>query len=534
MAYPQQNYNGAGKKSPSTEEEIKKRLSAYEKKMRSEAGLPQLDKTSADWKNHDERAERIVIASMVRHNALIPKHMGDLTTDDFHITLHKQIWGAMLRLAPRGQPCKVSTLARAIEIETQNSDPSREANIQKIVDAPEACIEISGFIQDLLTFTKRRAVVELATDFLSAGKSGGPDIVNKLSQAVFSLGNGRGRADNFVKMDKTADEVLQQIWEDDQHGWGPTGIPSGFPELDNAIGGFKSGKFYVVAAMEKAGKSSLGLAFIHALLQQDVPTALFSLEMRKDEVMKRCIQLDSNVPLFSRKRGSVLSNEERDAVKMASANFQQYPFYCTDLSDLSPGAIAMACRRAKQEWNIQAIVIDYMQIIESDEGLSKDDTRRRVEAASKAMRRLAKDLDVIMIGLAQLNRKPLDRVAGKHFNDFKPELGRPRRGDIRETAQLEMDADAIIALYRPEILLDEMRPIAPSVEEEADFNAKMRLMRNSVELNLVVNRSGPSGVKAPVNFDGPLMKFTPKGNEKSQYSGPFNTGFGDHKSKRRQ
>lgn len=484
------------------------------------------------WKNHDDRAERIVLASMIRHNALISKHMDEIGVGDFHVDFHKQIFSAMLKLAPLGQPCKVSSLSRAIEIKTESSDPSREARIQEIVNAPEACMEIGGFILDILTCTKRRAVVDLATDFLSTGKSGGPDIIDKLSQAVFALGNGRSRADNFVKMDKTADEVLKQIWEDDEHGWGPTGIPSGFPELDSAIGGFKSGKFYVIAAMEKAGKSSLGLAFIHAMLQQDVPTALISLEMRKDEVMKRCIQLDSNVPLFTRKRGAVLSAEERDAISMASTNFQRYPFYCTDLSDLSPGAIAMACRRAKQEWNIQAIVIDYMQIVESDEGLSKDDTRRRVEAASKAMRKLAKDLDVIMIGLAQLNRKPLDRVSGKHFNDFKPELGRPRRGDIRETAQLEMDADAIIALYRPEILLDEMRPIAPSVEEEADFDAKMRLMRNSVELNLIVNRSGPSGVKAPVNFDGPLMKFTPKHGEKPRYSGPFHTGYGDHKSKR--
>jgi replicative DNA helicase len=157
----------------------------------------------------------------------------------------------------------------------------------------------------------------------------------------------------------------------------------------------------------------------------------------------------------------------------------------------------------------KALIVDYVQIVNGEEG-EKEDTRKRVEKASRAMARMAKELDVPVIALAQLNRKTVDRAAVTDWRDFKPDAARPRRGDIRETAQLEMDADAVIAIYRPEIFFKELRPFAGhNQEDEIDFENQLRSYRGAAELNILVNRSGPDGIRCKCMYKADLGLFVP-------------------------
>jgi replicative DNA helicase len=169
----------------------------------------------------------------------------------------------------------------------------------------------------------------------------------------------------------------------------------------------------------------------------------------------------------------------------------------------------MNARHAVKVQGAKVLIVDYVQIVSAEDG-EKDDTRKRVEKASRAMAKMAKELDIPVIALAQLNRKTVERAASIDWKSFKPDAARPRRGDIRETAQLEMDADAVIAIYRPEIFFRELRPFEGlSTEDSFEFEAQLSSFKGKAELSILVNRSGPDGVRCKCTFRAELGRFDP-------------------------
>jgi replicative DNA helicase len=170
----------------------------------------------------------------------------------------------------------------------------------------------------------------------------------------------------------------------------------------------------------------------------------------------------------------------------------------------------MNARHAVRVHGAKIIFLDYVQIVEGEEGDKAEDTRKRVERASKAMRQIAKELEVCVICLAQLNRKALERAAGGDWRNWDANAARPRRGDLRETAAIEMDADAIVTIHRPEILFKQMKPFetATNGDELLEFENELRLKyKGSAELSVLLNRSGPDGVLCDCRFRENIMRF---------------------------
>jgi replicative DNA helicase len=295
----------------------------------------------------------------------------------------------------------------------------------------------------------------------------------------------------------------------DAAGFGPTGYLSGFHEIDDAIGGFKKAKLYYIVANEKVGKSALVLTVARQFLLQDIPVGIFSLEMTSSEVGERFLVMESSINTVTRRKGHRLTEDEAVKLSEAADRCNSWPVYCNDMATLSPSAIIMNARHAVKVHGTKVIIVDYVQIVGAEDG-EKDETRKRVEKASRALAKAAKELDVPVIALAQLNRKTVERASGMDWQSFKPDAARPRRGDIRETAQLEMDADAVIAIYRPEIFYKELRPFdGLNQENEIDFENTLRSFRGKAELNILVNRSGPDGVRCKCEYKAELGLFVP-------------------------
>jgi replicative DNA helicase len=456
-------------------------------------------------------AERVVCATFMAKNFLWEKYAEKIDHTKFHDPFHTQVMETGARLVIEGKPANRATVGSYITELSSIPDLSTGAYLKEL-DKFIRIDQIETYIDQVNLYAKRRAVRTLAEQFQAMAATADHDIIEQLSSAVALL-SGAAHNVGLVHMGPFVEQAFQDVLYADAADWGPTGYLTGFPEIDDAIGGLKKGKFYVFAGMEKAGKSALGLSVARQLLLQDIPVAIFSLEMKHGEVAQRLIMMESGISVVNRKKGHRLTGEESVKLSEAADRVEAWKLYENDLSSLTPAAITMNARHAVRTPSIGAkvIIVDYLQIVNSeDDEKTRDDTRRRVEKASRAMARLAKELDVPLIALAQLNREALKRNTAATFEKFDENACRPRRGDIRETAQVEMDADAIVAIYRPEIIFKMMRPFEGSDQAlMIDFDEKMHKMRGKAELSVLVNRSGPDGVRCNCRYIEQIMLFEP-------------------------
>lgn len=475
-----------------------------------------------------EKAEKIVIGTMMLHPHLLDQHATAIGASDFAKPMHQRAFEALVRLRGLGKPVNKILVRDAIEDGEDMPIDGLNAFLNDIYEHRRTQAgEIIDYIATVLLWAKRRAAEELAKLCTDLAKGGSHDLLEQIQQTVSAQISKGSFSDVFAPMGDYLTASLGRAFEQNADGWQLTGISTGFQELDDAIGGFQPNKLYILAAMEKAGKSSLGLAFARQILDQGKAVGFVSLEMKRDEIADRIIMQEAEVKIGHRPRGHIFTQDEVDRLDAIREKMQTLALYCSELGAMTPSAIRSACRQIvrHQKQPVEAIFVDYLQIIGSESG--KDEQRRRVEEASGAMVEMAKELGVPVIALAQLNREALKRNSGKTWADFDVDASRPRAGDLRETAKIEGDAHAIIALYRPEMLLEKMRPFNPKPEEEIEFEEAMRPLKGFAELSLIVNRSGASHARAEVSFRGDIMKFSPR-QRAANGNGKLNAGYGDH------
>jgi replicative DNA helicase len=443
------------------------------------------------------------------HNHLFEVHADKVKPEDFSIPLHRQIMEVGARLVVENKPANSATIASKITELSPIPDLSVPAYLKELNRFIKGKDEAEAYVSEVKLASTRRKVIDLTGRFNSMAYTADDGIVNQLSSEVALLGGG-GSQIGFQSMSPVFDEVFQEIMQADANAFKPTGYRSNFPEIDAAIGGFKKSKLYYLVAQEKAGKSALMLSIARQFLLEDIPVAIFSLEMKAKEIGQRLITMESGVQTVTRPEGMRLTEEEAVKLSEAADRCASWEVHCNDLPSLTPAAIIMNARHAVKAHGAKVILVDYGQIVSSENG--KDDNRTRVEKASRAMAQMAKELDVPVIALAQLNRETLKRASALKWDSFAESrtAGRPRRGDIRETAQIEMDADAVIAIFRPEILMEELAPDETADNDEiTGFRIAMDRLRGKAELSVILNRAGPTA-RCNCRFNSNLGLFYPK------------------------
>jgi replicative DNA helicase len=213
------------------------------------------------------------------------------------------------------------------------------------------------------------------------------------------------------------------------------GVPTGFQELDSLTNGLHKGQLVLIAARPALGKSTLALDLARsAAIKNKLPTIVFSLEMGKAEIAMRLLSAETSIPLQKMRKGQI---EAKDWTTIASTRgrIESAPLYIVDSPNMTLVEIRAKCRRLKQRIGLQLIVIDYLQLMTS--GKRVESRQQEVSEFSRALKLLAKELQVPVVALSQLNRGPEQRA------DRKPQLS-----DLRESGSLEQDADLVILLHR--------------------------------------------------------------------------------------
>ncbi|WP_425489951.1 replicative DNA helicase [Nocardioides ungokensis] len=388
----------------------------------------------------DMAAEQSVLGSMLLSKDAIADVAEVLRGTDFYRPAHETIHEVIIDLYGRSEPVDMVTVAAALQ---------RRGELQRIGGAPylhtlSANVPIAANAGYYAEIVREKAIlrrlVDAGTKIVQIGYAGEgqiDDVVDQAQAEVYKIADKRSGED-YVPLSDIMDGVLDEIEAISNREAGLYGVPTGFADLDDLTNGLHSGQMIIVAARPAMGKSTLALDFCRAAsIHNNLSSVFFSLEMTRSEITMRLLSAEAKVPLNHIRNGNM---NDDDWAKLARkmGEVSSAPMFIDDSPNMTMMEIRAKARRLKQRHDLKLIVIDYMQLMSS--GKKVESRQLEVSEFSRQIKLLAKELELPIIALSQLNRGPEQRGDK-----------RPMMSDLRESGSLEQDADMVILLHRDDV-----------------------------------------------------------------------------------
>lgn len=386
----------------------------------------------------DLDAEQSVLGGMLLSKDAIDHVIeAHLTGRDFYKPAHETIHDTIMSLYSHGEPADPITvsaeLAKTGDLVRVGGAPYLHTLVTVVPTAASAGY-YAEIVRDQAVF---RRLAETGTRIVQAGYAaeGDPiEVTDRMQAELFKTIDSRGQED-ITSLGERTESMIDRIAARKNDDGKLRGLPSGFKDLDSLTRGFRGGQFIIVAGRPAMGKSTLATDFMRACsVERKIPAVMFSLEMGKDEIDERILSATSRVAQHHISSGDVTEDDWR-RIARATPDLEASPLYIDDSPSLTCMDIMAKARKLKQKHGIQLVVIDYIQLMKS--GLKVSDRQQEVTDISRNLKLLAKELDIPVIGLSQLNRGPEQRTDK-----------RPAMSDLRESGSLEQDADIVILLHR--------------------------------------------------------------------------------------
>ena len=410
---------------------------------RLDGGQPARERTPP----HDLLSEQSTLGGMLLSKDAVADVVETLRGGDFYIPKHEVIFEAILSLYSHGEPTDVITVTDEL---MKTGDLQRAGGVDylhsltSIVPTAANAGYYASIVQERALL---RRLVDAGTRIAQMGYSGEGEAVELVNQAqaeVYSV-TGQDQTEDYVPLEIAVSAALEEIEMAKGRDGEMTGVPTGFKDLDELTNGLHAGQMIVVAARPAMGKSTLALDFARAsAIKHDQPAIFFSLEMGKTEIAMRLLSAEGQIPLQKLRKGDL---DSRDWTTLASTRgrINDAPLYVDDSPNMTLVEIRAKCRRLKQRVGLKMIIIDYLQLMTS--GKKVESRQQEVSEFSRALKLMAKELQVPVIALSQLNR-------GSEQRQDK----RPMVSDLRESGSIEQDADMVILLHRDEVYDRQSRP----------------------------------------------------------------------------
>ncbi len=446
----------------------------------------------------DELAERAVLGAMIKDPESIPTVLEHLREEDFYLETHRQLFSLLYKVwEDKGKDWDDIVLRSYLE-KMQLLDKVSMSLVYALAQEAADGHLLFEAIRSVKEKSGIRKLMDLVIEVLRDSKEK-PDLnslVERLSQRVYEIAL-KHQTSQFYHAKEVANSVLEFIDQRRKTERLITGLSTGFLDLDRLTAGFQPSDLVVIAARPGMGKSSFMLSMVlHFALKENVPLAIFSLEMSKEQLMLRMFSMLSGVPLQNIRQGFV-KDEDWEKIVKAALEISSSEIYIDDSPSLSTTELRIRSRKLKQEKGVGIIFVDYLQLLKTP---YRHATRQEeVAEISRNLKALAKELEIPVIALAQLSRQVEQRA------DKRPQLA-----DLRESGQIEQDADLIIFIHRTEYY--KKRPMP---EEEG-----------VAEIIVAKQRQGPTGlIKLAFNKDTTAFEPLPyaKGVE------PYKPGFEEEK-----
>jgi replicative DNA helicase len=401
---------------------------------------------------------------------------------DFYRRDHQLIFRAIAELFEQSLPVDVITLAEFHDKRGELNDVGEVAYLGTLVRNTPSAANIAAYAEIVRERSVMRQLIHIGTNisnsaFNPEGKSS-EDMLDKAEQMVFQIAEqGAKRGNGFVQVKEVLGKVVDRIDTLFENDSSVTGLSTGFNDFDTQTSGLQPADLIIVAGRPSMGKTTFSMNIAeHAAIKAKEPVAVFSMEMPADSLAMRMLsslgQIDQH-----RLRTGKLHDDDWPRLTSAIALLNEAPLFIDDTPALSPTELRARARRLKREHGLSLIVIDYIQLMQGNSGSRSENRATEISDISRSLKALAKELDVPLIALSQLNRS-LEQRPNK----------RPVMSDLRESGAIEQDADLIVFIYRDEVYN----------EDSPD--------KGKAEIIIGKQRNGPIGTVA-LTFQGQYTRF---------------------------
>ena len=383
----------------------------------------------------DLHAEQSVLGGMLLSKDAIADCVEALRSADFYRPQHEAIFDAILSLYGRGEPADAITVSDELGKRGDLGRVGGQAYLHQLISSVPTAANAGYYAQIVAERAVLRRLVEAGTKIVQLGYAQGggdvEDIVNAAQAEVYAVVDKRG-AEDYHRLGDILEMTVDEIEVASGKSGEMTGVPTGFTDLDSLTNGLHPGQMIVLAARPAIGKSTLGLDIVRsASIKHNLASVIFSLEMSKTEITMRLLSAEAGIQLQHMRKGTM---REEDWTRLASTmgRVSDAPLFVDDSPNMSLMEIRAKCRRLKQRNNLKLVVIDYLQLMSS--GKKVESRQQEVSEFSRALKLLAKELEVPVVAISQLNRGPEQRT------DKKPQMS-----DLRESGCLTAETRVLRA-----------------------------------------------------------------------------------------
>ncbi|MGJ3508349.1 replicative DNA helicase [Enemella sp. A6] len=400
----------------------------------------------------DVAAEQSVLGAMLMSKDAIAEVVEIVKGIDFYRPAHELIYNAIIDLYGRGEPADAITVSAELTKRGEIGRVGGHIYLHDLLSSVSIAANAGFYANIVAEKATLRRLVDASIQIAQMGYSGEgevADIVDSAQAAVWNVARNKS-SDDYKPLSELMELTIDEIEAIGARD-GMAGVPTGFDELDELTNGLHGGQMVIVAARPAIGKSTLGLDFARAAsIHNGLCSVIFSLEMSQLEITMRLLSAEAQVSL-SHIRNGPMNDDDWDRIVKKMGEVSEAPLFIDDSPNLTMLEIRSKARRLKQQHNLKLIVIDYLQLMSS--GKKVESRQLEVSEFSRQIKLLAKELDVPVVAISQLNRGSTQRTDK-----------RPAMSDLRESGSLEQDADIVILLHRE----DEYDKESPRAGE-ADF-----------------------------------------------------------------
>jgi replicative DNA helicase len=384
--------------------------------------------------------ERAILGGILIDNDALSRVLGVVIPDDFYRENHRVIFQAMVSLVDKGEPVDWVTLSSSLSKEGVLERVGGTDFLTELIDATPTAANILHYANVVKEKSVLRQLISTATEISTRCYEEQPSVdefIDEVEQMIFKVGESRLQT-GFVHVHdlvKSGIKTVEALYSRKEN---VTGVPSGFKDLDKDTAGFQQSDLIIIAGRPSMGKTSFALnVAMYAAIEAAVPTAIFSLEMSREQIALRLLCSKARVNLKSLRTG-YLTQKDWSRLTNATGLISDAPIYVDDTPAINAMELRAKARRLKKEHGLGLVIVDYLQLMK---GVTKSDSREKeISEISRSLKALAKELNVPVIALSQLNRKVEERPNK-----------RPQLADLRESGAIEQDADVIIFIYRDEV-----------------------------------------------------------------------------------
>ncbi|GAB2909086.1 replicative DNA helicase [Rhodococcus aerolatus] len=389
----------------------------------------------------DMAAEQAVLGGMLLSKDAIADVLEVLSPGDFYRPAHQDVYDCVLDLYARGEPADAVTVSAELDRRGQLRRIGGGPYLHTLIATVPTAANAGYYAQIVAEKAILRRLVEAGTRIVQFGYAGADgqdvaEVVDRAQAEVYEVTE-RRTTEDYVPLEALLQPTMDEMDAIASRGGLSLGVPTGFVEFDELTNGLHPGQMIIVAARPGVGKSTLGLDWIRSCsIKHGMGSVIFSLEMSRTELTMRLLSAEADIPLARMRSGS-MSDADWSKLARRMGEISEAPLFIDDSPNMTMMEIRAKARRLKQRHELKLIMVDYLQLMTS--GKKVESRQQEVSEFSRQLKLLAKELEVPVIAISQLNRGPEQRT------DKKPQLS-----DLRESGSLEQDADMVLLINRPD------------------------------------------------------------------------------------